>query len=87
MEVELVLINGERRTFVVPGHTDSIVHALDRLDDWIETQDGGWVQKQYIVEVRLSGEKRAPGSPGGSDEELQQLSSAANSLADQAADR
>lgn len=58
--VELVLINGERRRFEIPGHTDSIGQVLDRLDDWVKTQDGGWVQKRYIVEVRHEPER--PGS-------------------------
>jgi hypothetical protein len=53
MDVEFVLINGERLRFTVPGHTGTIGSALDRLDDWIETSDGVWVQKQFIVEVRI----------------------------------
>jgi hypothetical protein len=52
-EVELILVNGERRRVALARPTDSIAHALDRLDEWIETEDGGWVQKKYIVEVRL----------------------------------
>jgi hypothetical protein len=55
MEDELViavLVNGERRTFVLPSHTGTVANALDRLDDWILTEDGGWVQKRFIVEVR-----------------------------------
>ena len=53
MNVEFVLINGERRRFALPGHTGSVVSALDRLDDWIQASDGVWVQKKFIVEVRL----------------------------------
>ena len=51
-EVELVLVNGERRRIVLPSHTGTSAHALDRLDDWMATVDGGWVQKKFIVEVR-----------------------------------
>ena len=50
--LELVLVNGERRSLTVSGHTGSIGHALARFDDWIQTDDGGWVQKSFIVEVR-----------------------------------
>ena len=82
MDVEAVLINGERRTIVIPGYTDSVVHALDRLDDWIQTQDGGWVQKKFIVEVRNVARGDA-GKPG-SREELGDLDTAATELADQA---
>jgi hypothetical protein len=51
-EVEVILLNGERRRVMLARPSDSIAQALDRLDDWIETVDGGWVQKTYIVEVR-----------------------------------
>lgn len=47
-----MLVGGERRKIVLPRHTGSIVNVLDRLEEWIETEDGGWVQKKYIVEVR-----------------------------------
>jgi hypothetical protein len=57
MNVEFVLINGERRKFTLPGHTGSVVSALDRLDDWIQASDGVWVQKKFIVEVRLLDEE------------------------------
>jgi hypothetical protein len=84
MEVDLVLLNGERRTFVVPGHTGSVASVLDRLDEWVQTQDGGWVQKKFIVEVRVGTLERDSAVPRGSDEEFHQLSDAADSLADQA---
>jgi hypothetical protein len=29
-----------------------VANAIDRLDDWIATTDGGWVHKAHIVEVR-----------------------------------
>ncbi len=82
IDVEAVLVNGERRTIALPGYTDSIVNVLDRLDDWIETGDGGWVQKRFIVEVRPL--TRDLEVAAGSREELQQLSEAAGTLADQA---
>ncbi len=80
MKLELVLINGERRSLVLSQHPGSIVAALDRLDEWIQTDDGGWVQKQHIVEVRATD----PGVARGSDEELRQLRGAADRLAEQA---
>ncbi len=82
MDVEVVLVTGDRRTIAVPGHTGSVVAVLDRLDDWIETADGGWVQKRFIVEVRPLGRDRE--APAGSSEEFEQLSDAAGTLADQA---
>lgn len=51
-KLELVLVNGERRSLTLPGHSGSIGNALARFDDWIQTDDGGWVQKSFIVEVR-----------------------------------
>lgn len=51
--VEVVLLNGERRAIALPGHTGSVANVLDRLDDWVKTEDGGWVQKSFIVEVRV----------------------------------
>lgn len=53
--LELVLVNGERRSLTLPGHTGSIGNLLARFDDWIQTDDGGWVQKSFIVEVRGEG--------------------------------
>jgi hypothetical protein len=79
--LEIVLVNGERRTIVVPGPTDSVGNGLDRLDTWIKTTDGGWVQKRFIVEARLA---QPDGRPGGSAEEFERLSDAAAMLADQA---
>lgn len=57
--VELLLLNGERRTLDLPGGSGTIANALARLDDWIETSDGGWVQKSFIVEVRAEHEGAA----------------------------
>jgi hypothetical protein len=55
--LELVLVNGERRSLTLETHTGSIGNVLDRFDDWIQTDDGGWVQKSFVIEVRP---KRAP---------------------------
>ena len=80
--LELVLINGERRKVAMPSHTGVLANALDRLDTWIETDDGGWVQKSHVVEVRVLDEQR--GVPRGSREEFSDLADAAGQLADQA---
>lgn len=82
--VEVVLVNGERRTMPLPRHTGSIANALGRLDDWIKTDDGGWVQKRFIVEVRALEDDRT--LPPGSAEEFERLSKAAGTLTDQADD-
>jgi hypothetical protein len=47
-----VLINGEQRRIELPAHTGTVANAIDRLDDWIATADGGWLNKHHIVEVR-----------------------------------
>ena len=52
IRAELLLANGERRAIALADHTGSVANALGRLDDWIKTEDGGWVQKSFIVEVR-----------------------------------
>jgi hypothetical protein len=52
---ELVLTSGERRPVTLPAHTDSIGNVLARLDEWIKTDDGGWVQKSFVLEVRPTG--------------------------------
>jgi hypothetical protein len=77
---QLILVNGDQRSVALPDHTGSIANALGRLDDWIETEDGAWVQKSFIVEVRAADRDRA----NGSWKELEPLSDAAGSLADQA---
>jgi hypothetical protein len=80
--LELVLINGERRRVALPSHTGVVANALDRLDTWIETDDGSWVQKSHVVEVRELHEERS--TSGGTDEEFSELADAAGQLADQA---
>ncbi len=82
MGLEVVLVTGERRKIDLPERSGSVANALARLDDWIKTEDGGWVQKRFIVEVRAADPGR--GTPEGSDEEFQQLDEAAGALADQA---
>jgi hypothetical protein len=57
LDLMLVLTNGERRIITLPGHTGSVANALGRLDDWIETRDGNWVQKSFVVEVHLTERK------------------------------
>jgi hypothetical protein len=51
IQAQLTLVNGERRSIALPDHTGSIANVLGRLDDWIKTEDGAWVQKSFIVEV------------------------------------
>jgi hypothetical protein len=79
--LELVLVGGERRKIALPVQSSSIANVLARLDEWIQTEDGGWVHKRYIVEVRpLDG---AGDTSSGSEEEYRQLDEAAGQLADQ----
>jgi hypothetical protein len=76
--LELVLVNGQRRRVALAGPTDSVANALDRLDSWVATEDGGWVQKRSIVEVRPYVASPETGSTG----EYEQLADAAAALAD-----
>ena len=69
--LELVLINGERRSLTLAAHTGSLGNVLDRFDDWIRTDDGGWVQKSFIVEVRVR--EREGDTPAASAEEYDRL--------------
>ena len=71
-----VLVNGERRRLELPAHTGSVANAIDRLDVWIATADGGWVNKNHIVEVRL-----LPAEPEGESATENDLRSAAAQLA------
>jgi len=79
---ELVLSNGERRTVTLSAHAGSIGNVLARLDDWIKTDDGGWVQKSFVVEVR-SLEQGASARGEGSVEEMRSLDEASSELADE----
>jgi hypothetical protein len=83
--LELVLVNGARRMIDLPAGSGTMANALARLDDWIQTTDGGWVQKSHIVEVRPSDEE-APDAEAGSDTEYSALDSAAERLATNARD-
>jgi hypothetical protein len=80
--VEVVLVGGERRTVSLPVHTGSFANMLARLDDWIPTEDGSWVQKSFIVEVRGVVEQERD-APSGSAVEFERLNDAAETLADQ----
>jgi hypothetical protein len=75
---QIVLVTGEQRLVTLPSHTGSVANVLDRLDAWIETTDGGWVQKRHVVEVRVV-ERSEPDTE--SAEELRQLDTAASHLA------
>jgi hypothetical protein len=79
--VEVVLVSGERRLVSLPAHTGSVANALARLDDWIPTEDGSWVQKSHIVEVRAV--DREQDLPRGGTAELEPPSEAAETLTDQ----
>jgi hypothetical protein len=81
-KLELVLVGGERRKIALPTQSTSIANVLARLDEWIQTEDGGWVHKRHIVEVRAVDADSNP--RGGSQEEYKQLDDAAGELADQA---
>jgi len=78
MRVELVLVNGERRTLDLPSASGTIANALGRLDAWIQTSDGGWVQKSFIVEVRESADEQTVDNEG----EYTALDAAASELAE-----
>jgi hypothetical protein len=80
--LEVVLVSGERRTVSLPVPAGSLANALARLDDWIPTDDGGWVQKSFIVEVRRVDQALA--DSGESAKDFESLSKAAGTLADQA---
>ena len=66
--LELVLVNGARCIIDLPVGSGTMANALARLDDWIQTADGGWVQKRHIVEVRPLGERALDGPAGTSTE-------------------
>ena len=75
--LELVLVGGERRRLELPSHSGEVANALDRLDNWIQT-NGGWVQKQFIVEVRIVAEA----DTAGSSQEFDGLADAGGQLTD-----
>lgn len=49
----LRLMTGETRHLTVGSKTVSIGNALDRLADWIETDEGSWVHKRFVVEATV----------------------------------
>ena len=53
------LLSGDVRHLPLGTHTGSIGNALDRLEEWIETDEGSWIQKRWIVEASVV----RPGSP------------------------
>jgi hypothetical protein len=53
LRIEFLLLNGDVRSMTLGSHTGSIGNALDRLQDWIETDGGTWIQKRYIVEATV----------------------------------
>jgi hypothetical protein len=65
IRAELVLVNGERPSISLREHSGSIGNALGRLDDWIQTEDGRWVQKSFVVEVRSLDGEPLHGEPEG----------------------
>jgi hypothetical protein len=78
--LEVVLVSGERRIVEIPVHAGSIATALDRLEDWIRTVDGTWLQKHHVVEARpVAGETLA-------ESETTRLTWAAGELTDSARD-
>ena len=83
--LELVLVNGARRIIEVPAGSGTMANALARLDDWIQTADGGWVQKTHIVEVRPA-DAHALEAAAGADTEYSALDTAAGRPATEARD-
>jgi hypothetical protein len=51
--LEFRLLNGDVRSVAASTHTGSFGNALDRMDEWIETDGGTWIQKRFIVEATL----------------------------------
>ena len=66
LQIAFRLLDGEVRHVSVGTHSGSVGNALDRLQDWIETDDGTWIQKRFIVEATVT--RRAAGAtpPGAS---------------------
>ncbi|MBM3679707.1 MAG: hypothetical protein FJW96_17815 [Actinobacteria bacterium] len=47
------LLTGDVHHLALGTRTGSIGNALDRLEDWIETEEGSWIQKRWIVEASV----------------------------------
>jgi hypothetical protein len=80
--LELALVTGERKALTLPSHTGSVGAALDRLHDWIETDDGSWVQKRFVVEVRIRSGPIDGSTRKGSTGELSALEDAVDEMLD-----
>ena len=80
VSLELTLVTGERKALTLPSHTGSVGAALDRLHDWIETDDGTWVQKRFVVEVRIRSARAGASAPEASTGELSALEDAVDEM-------
>ena len=80
VHLELMLVTGERKALTLPSHTGSVGAALDMLHDWIETDDGTWVQKRFVVEVHNRSERAATSASGASTGELSALEDAVEEM-------
>ena len=54
VRLTLTLSTGDVRHVRLGTHTGSIGNALDRLEDWIETEEGPWIHKRWIVEAAVA---------------------------------
>ena len=52
--LQLRLSSGDVRHLALGTRTGSIGNALDRLEDWIETEEGSWIHKRWIVEATVA---------------------------------
>ena len=55
------LVTGDARRIDLATRTGTVGHALDRLEPWIPTADGGWIQTRHIVELRPVASSDPPG--------------------------
>ena len=53
VRLDCQLITGEVRRVHLGTHTGTLGNALDRLEDWVEADDGSWLQKRYIVRASV----------------------------------
>jgi hypothetical protein len=80
VELELMLVTGELKALTMPSHTGSVGAALDRLHDWIETDDGTWVQKRFVVEVHIRSKPAGTSAARASTGELSALEDAVDEM-------
>ncbi len=73
MQVTLILYlaNDKERTCRCESDDDDPVGILERLPEWIQTEDDRWVQKNRIVEVVI---RDVAYEPNPLDDELHQMS-------------